>query len=182
MLKLKQALDRFSELTGVIIAWLTISMVLSTFVVVVLRYALDLGWISMQESITWMHAAVFMLGAAYTLKHDEHVRVDIFYRGMPGTRRACVDLLGTLVFLLPMAAFLALSSWDYVVTSWEIRESSREAGGLPYPFVPILKSLIPATSVLLILQGVANILTATLVLLGRIPSEGGHAVPQGDLI
>ncbi len=182
MLKLRDLLERISELTGACIAWLTILMVLGTFVVVVLRYAFDLGWIAMQESITWMHAAVFMLGAAYTLREDEHVRVDIFYRRMPGKRRAIVDLIGTLVFLLPVSIFLAASSWDYVATSWAIQESSREAGGLPYPFVPILKSLMPATAALLILQGIANLITATLVATGRIPSEPLHEVPQGEVI
>jgi len=182
MLKLRDQLERFSELTGAAIAWLTILMVLSTFIVVVLRYAFDLGWISMQESITWMHAAVFMLGAAYTLQQDEHVRVDIFYRRMRHKRRALVDLIGTLVFLLPVSIFLAMSSWDYVVTSWVIQESSREAGGLPYPFVPILKSLIPATAALLIIQAVANLITATLVMTGRIPGEPEHDVPQGEVL
>lgn len=182
MLKLKEQLERFAELTGAIVAWLTIAMVVGTFVVVVLRYVFDLGWIAMQESITWMHAAVFMLGAAYTLRQDEHVRVDIFYRAMPGQRRALVDLVGTLVFLLPMAIFLAAASWDYVATSWAIHEASREAGGLPYPFVPILKSLIPATAALLIVQAIANLITYVLVLTGRIPSEPEHAVPQGEVI
>lgn len=182
MLKLKEQLERFAEFTGAVVAWLTITMVLGTFVIVVLRYAFDLGWIAMQESITWMHAAVFMLGAAYTLKQDEHVRVDIFYRRMTGPRRALVDLVGTLIFLLPVSIFLASSSWDYVATSWAIHEASREAGGLPYPFVPILKSLIPATAVLLIIQAIANLITAVLVLTGKIPSEREHAVPQGEVI
>ena len=182
MLKLKQQLERFADLSGALIAWLTIAMVLGTFVIVVLRYAFDLGWIAMQESITWMHAAVFMLGAAYTLKNDEHVRVDIFYRGLPGRHRALIDLLGTLIFLLPMSIFLAASSWDYVATSWSIHEASREAGGLPYPFVPILKSLIPATAILLIVQAVANLITSVLVMTGRIPSEPEHTVPQGEVI
>jgi TRAP-type mannitol/chloroaromatic compound transport system permease small subunit len=182
MLRLRNQLERFSELTGATIAWLTILMVLCTFIVVVLRYAFDLGWIALQESITWMHAAVFMLGAAYTLKEDEHVRVDIFYRRMPGRRKAIVDLIGTLVFLLPVSIFLAIASWDYVATSWSIQESSREAGGLPYPFVPILKSLIPATAAFLILQAAANLITAILVIAGRIPSEPEHDVPQGEVI
>lgn len=182
MLKLRQSLEDFSEFTGTIIAWLTITMVLVTFVVVVLRYAFDLGWISMQESVTWMHAAVFMLGAAYTLKRDEHVRVDIFYRRMPARQQAVVNLLGTLIFLLPMAVFLAMTSWDYVYTSWLIREASREAGGLPYPFVPILKSLIPATAGMLILQGIANILGAILTLTGRMPTSPVHTAPIGKVI
>jgi len=182
MFKLKRALEDFSEVTGTVIAWLTIMMVLVTFTVVVLRYAFSLGWISMQESVTWMHAAVFMLGAAYTLKRDEHVRVDIFYRGMSARAQAIVDLLGTLIFLLPMAVFLAVSSWDYVSTSWQIREASREVGGLPYPFVPILKSLIPATAGMLILQGIANLLGAILTLMGRTPSDPDRKLPVGNLI
>ena len=182
MLALKKQLERLADLTGAAIAWLTVLMVVGTFIIVVLRYVFDLGWIAMQESITWMHAAVFMLGAAYTLKEDEHVRVDIFYRRLPVRRRALVDLAGTLIFLLPMSIFLMLSSWDYVATSWTIREASREAGGLPYPFVPILKSLIPATAALLTLQGVANVLTAVLVATGRLAAEPEHAVPQGEVI
>jgi len=182
MLRVREALERFSEVTGSAVAWLTLLMVLGTFVIVVLRYAFDLGWIAMQESITWMHAAVFMLGASYTLKRDEHVRVDIFYRGMSARRKAVVDLVGTVVFLLPMAVFLAVSSWDYVSTSWAIQEASREAGGLPYPFVPILKTLIPATAVMLTLQGVANLIGCVLILTDRMPPKPGRGVPQGEVI
>ena len=182
MLRVRSYLEAFSEFTGTVIAWFTLTMVLGTFVIVVLRYAFDLGWIAMQESITWMHAAVFMLGAAYTLKRDEHVRVDIFYRGMSHRKRAIVDLAGTAAFLLPMAVFLAVSSWDYVYTSWAINEASREAGGLPYPFVPILKSLIPITAVLLIAQGVANVLGSILILSGQLTPEHDRGVPQGEVI
>jgi TRAP-type mannitol/chloroaromatic compound transport system permease small subunit len=179
---LKRYLDGLSELTGAVVAWLTLFMVLITFVVVVLRYAFDLGWIAMQESVTWMHAAVFMLGASYTLKRDEHVRVDIFYRGMRPRYRAIVDLLGTLIFLFPVAIFLAVASWDYVYTSWIIREASREAGGLPYPFVPILKSLIPLTAGFLILQGLANVIAAVLMLSGRRPGDPDKKVPVGEVL
>lgn len=182
MYKLRQTLEAFSESTGNAIAWLTLLMVLVTFVVVVLRYAFDLGWIAMQESVTWMHAAVFMLGSAYTLKRDEHVRVDIFYRKLSGNRQALVDLIGTLIFLLPMALFLTVASWDYVSTSWTIREGSREAGGLPFPFVPILKSLIPATAVMLIGQGLADAIGAVLTLTGRPAGGKDRKVPTGDLI
>jgi len=180
MLKLKQQLERLADWTGAAIAWLTLLMVLGTFVIVVLRYAFDLGWIAMQESITWMHAAVFMVGAAYTLKQDEHVRVDIFYQRLSVERRALVDLIGTLVFLLPMSVFLMASSWDYVATSWAIREASREAGGLPFPFVSILKSLIPVTALLLTLQGIAMLLTSVLVMSGKLSIEPAQSVTPGD--
>jgi TRAP-type mannitol/chloroaromatic compound transport system permease small subunit len=171
---LSAKLKAFSELSGKFTAWLMVPMVLGTFVVVVLRYAFDLGWIWMQEGVLWMHAAVFMLAAAYTLNRDEHVRVDIFYREMTPPRRALVDLGGTLLFLLPMAIFLFATSWDYVSVSWQIKEASREAGGLPYPFVSLLKSLIPLTALMLILQGLATCLDNALILLGRRAPEPAH--------
>ena len=182
MLGVKETLERLSELTGAVVAWLTVLMVGGTFAIVVLRYVFDLGWIAMQESITWMHAAVFMLGAAYTLKRDEHVRVDIFYRDMSDYLKALVDLVGTVILLLPMTIFLTVSSWDYASTSWAIREASREAGGLPYPFVPILKSLIPTTAIMLILQGIANSLAAIMILTNQMPSMPENDAPQSDAI
>lgn len=182
MQRLKSILERISELTGSAMAWLTVLMVLGTFVIVVLRYVFDLGWIAMQESIVWMHAAVFMLGASYTLKHNEHVRVDIFYRGSSAQRRAWVNVVGTVVFLLPLAAFVAVTSWDYVSTSWAIREASREAGGLPFPFVPIMKCLIPATALLLMLQGIADLIGAVLVLTRTVEHETRPGDPPGGAI
>lgn len=152
--KLGSALNRLSNLTGKAIAWLTLPMVVGTFVIVVLRYVFDLGWIWMQESVVWMHAVVFMLAAAYTLSQDEHVRVDIFYRGMGERGKAWVNLLGTVLCLIPVSTFLVVTSWDYVTVSWQIREGSREAGGLPFPFVPLLKSTIPMAFILVLLQGV----------------------------
>ena len=119
-----------------------------------LRYLFDIGWIWLQESVTWMHAAVFMLGAGYTLARDEHVRVDVFYGQASARRRALIDLVGTLLCLIPVCLFLAWASVDYVLASWDIQESSREAGGLPYPAVPLVKSLIPVTVLLLLLQAV----------------------------
>ena len=84
-------IDRLSRATGRVTAWLTLFMVITTFVIVVMRYAFDVGLIWMQESVTWMHAVVFMVGAAYTLGREDHVRVDIFYREMSTRRRAWVD-------------------------------------------------------------------------------------------
>ena len=183
MRRLRTVIFRFSELTGAAVAWMTVLMVLGTFVVVVLRYVFDLGWIWMQESITWMHAAVFMLGAAYTLKRDEHVRVDIFYRRMSVSRQSVVDLAGTLLFLMPMSIFIATMSFGYVGSSWSIHEASREAGGLPYPFVPLLKTLIPVTAGLLVVQGIADIVSCVLRLRGELPPEGAQQhPPPGEVI
>ena len=149
------ALDRISILSGQLISWLTIIMVLVTVVVVVMRYVFDAGAVWLQESVVWMHAVVFMVGAAYTLQQDEHVRVDIFYRDMSEKRRAWVDMLGTLLFLLPLCAFLGYKAWDFVAVSWQLAESSREPGGMPYPFVPLLKSVLLLMPLLLAVQGVS---------------------------
>lgn len=163
-------IDRFSRLLGHVTAWLTLAMLVVTASVVVLRYAFDTGFIWLQESVTWMHAAVFMLGAAYTLQMDEHVRVDVFYRRFGPRRRALVDLTGVILFLLPMTAFLAWSAWDFVAASWSLKEASRESGGLPYPMIPLLKSILLVMPLTLALQGLAVALRATAVL--------GHPGPR----
>ncbi len=148
-------LDRLNTAIGRAAAWLTLAMVLVTFVVVVLRYVFDIGFIWVQESVIWMHAVVFMMGAAYTLREDGHVRVDVFYRNMSARRQAWVDLIGVLVFLLPLCLFLAWNSVDFVMQSWRIGESSREPGGLPFPFFPMLKTVILLMPLTVALQGVS---------------------------
>lgn len=148
-------LDRFSSLLGKASAWLTLFMVLVTFVVVVLRYVFDVGLIWLQESVVWMHGFVFMVGAAYTLQQEEHVRVDIFYRDMSPRGRAWVDLIGVSVFLLPLCALLGWKAFDYVAVSWQLQEASRESGGLPYPLIPLLKTILVVMPVMVGLQGVA---------------------------
>jgi len=159
--------DRISAASGRAAAWLTLFMVIVTFVVVVMRYVFDAGLIWVQESVVWMHAVVFMLGAAYTLKAEEHVRVDVFYRAMSKRRRAWVDLIGVLVFLLPLCVFLGWKSFDFVTQSWGLREASRESGGLPYPFIPMLKSVLLLMPLALALQGVSLALNSLKTLRGR---------------
>ena len=159
-------LDRISDVVGRTAAWLTLLMVIVTFVVVVMRYVFDAGLIWVQESVVWMHAAVFMLGAAYTLREEEHVRVDVFYRNMNPRRRAFVDLTGVVIFLLPLCAFLGWNSFDFVVQSWKIGEMSRESGGLPYPFVPLLKSVLLLMPVAVALQGLSLALKSLKTLRG----------------
>ena len=160
-------LDRISIVVGRLTAWLTLFMVVITFVVVVMRYVFDAGAVWLQESIIWMHAVVFMVGAAYTLQQEEHVRVDIFYRDMSERRRAWVDLLGVVLFLLPVSLFLAWKAWDFVAISWQLRETSREPGGMPYPFIPLLKSVLLIAPLLLTLQGVSMLRKAVVVLRTR---------------
>lgn len=171
------ALDRLNVLVGRAVAWLTLVMVLLTFAIVVLRYLFDLGWIWLQESVTWMHAAVFMLAAAYTLARDGHVRVDIFYRDLAPRRQALVDALGTLLFLMPVSLFLLFGSWQYVVNAWLRGESSPEAGGLGYPAIPLLKSFIPLTAVLLLVQAVVILLRSVRRLRGGRSGRAEEAEP-----
>jgi TRAP-type mannitol/chloroaromatic compound transport system permease small subunit len=122
---------------------------------VVLRYGLNEGWIWMQESITYLHATVFMVAAAWTMQADEHVRVDIFYREASPRFRLWVDLVGTVVFLVPFSLFLVYVGWDYVSSAWAVRESSSEPGGLP--LVWLLKTLVLVLPALLLLQAAVTV-------------------------
>lgn len=158
---MKRVIDGFER--GV--HFLTLLMVLVTFAVVVLRYGFDLGWIAMQESVSYLHAANFMLGAAFTLRHDAHVRVDIFYQKFGPRGRAWVDLLGTVLLLLPVCIFILVASRDYVREAWQLMEGSQEAGGIPA--VWLLKSLLLAMPVLLILQGLAIAGRCLAIITGR---------------
>jgi TRAP-type mannitol/chloroaromatic compound transport system permease small subunit len=158
------AIDTLSEWIGRAVSWLSLLMVLTVVATVIARYFLGVGAAWTSEAVTWMHAAVFMLAAASTLRHDEHVRVDVFYRGATPRRRAWVDISGTILFLLPVCGFVLYESIPYVHSSWMMREASREADGLPALYV--LKAVIPVTAALLALQGVAEILRAIAVLRG----------------
>lgn len=162
---MQKYIEQFIDSTGRAVSWLTLIMVLVTFLVVFLRYIFDTGSIALQESVSYMHALVFLIGAAYTLKHNEHVRVDIFYHKLSIRHQALVDLLGNLLILLPVMIFIIWVSWEYVFESWSVLESSREAGGLPGIF--LLKSFILVMATLLILQSIALILKSISTLKNR---------------
>jgi TRAP-type mannitol/chloroaromatic compound transport system permease small subunit len=138
---------------GRLSSWLTLGMVAVSVAVVTLRYLFGVGWIALQELVVYLFAGVVTLSIADALRADGHVRIDVFYRDWTPRRQAWVDLLGTLLFLLPVSVFLAWASWDYVVASWSVLEGSRAAGGLPALF--LIKSLIPLTAGLIFLQGLA---------------------------
>lgn len=154
--KLSAALDRISDLTGRTVAWLALAMVLLMVAIVILRYFFQFGSIAMQESIMYLNAAVFTLGAAYTLKERGHVRVDIFYSRLSPPRQGLVDLLGGLLLLLPSMVCIIWLSWDYVALSWRIREGSAEASGLP--LVYLLKSGLLVLAALLLVQGISELI------------------------
>jgi TRAP-type mannitol/chloroaromatic compound transport system permease small subunit len=156
-------IDTFTDHFGRILAWLSLGMAVLTSLVVTLRYGFNVGSIASQEAVIYMHGCLFMLGAAYTLKSDAHVRVDIFYQKFGSRSRAWVNSLGGIVFLLPLCVFILGISWNYAAESWAIRETSAEPGGIPAVF--LLKSLLPVMAINLLLQGVAEILRNTLILL-----------------
>ena len=164
LLRFAGGLELVNDWIGRSVAWLSLAMVLVAFLVVVLRYAFDMGSIAMQESVTYMHAMLFMIGAAYTLRLDGHVRVDIFYQGFSRRGRAWVDLMGTLVLLIPVCLFILTSSWHYVTESWSIHEGSREAGGIPGVF--LLKTLLVVMPLLMLAQGLVWVLRNGLFLVG----------------
>jgi len=159
-----QAIDAFTDFTGRTIAWLTVIMVALVVTVVITRYFLTVGSIALQESVTYLHCMIFMLGLGYTLQHDGHVRVDIFYRGFSPRCKALVNLIGALLFLIPFCLLIFFTSWDYVFSSWVIRETSAENNGLP--FIYLLKTLMLLMPVTLLLQGIAEIIRSGLILSG----------------
>lgn len=157
-------IDTLNEGVGRTVSWLALFMVLVQFVVVLQRYVFGIGSIFMQESIVYMHGTLFMLVAGYTLLHNSHVRVDVFYRTMKPQSKAWVDLLGTLFLLWPVCYLIFSVSLPYVEASWAVREGSRETSGIQGVY--LLKSVILAFVVLLALQGLSTIIHAMRILSG----------------
>lgn len=168
LLGVARFIDACNALFGKACAWLTVFLVIGTAIVVVLRYGFGIGATALQEAVLYAHALVFMGAAAWVLQCNGHVRVDIFYQKFSGRRQALVEVLGNLLFLLPVALFLGWASWDYVSNSWSTFEASSESGGLK--FVYLQKSIILVLVVSLVLQGISNLIKALYVLSGRLPA------------
>jgi TRAP-type mannitol/chloroaromatic compound transport system permease small subunit len=154
MKKIINFLDTITHITGTSVAWLTLAMIIAVCIVVFTRF-FGVELIKLNESVTYMHAAVFMLAIGWTLQRDGHVRVDIFYRQYSETTRAWIDILGTLLFTLPFMLFIGIGSWDFVLESWRINEGSNDFGGLALVF--LLKSLIPLMALSVVLQSLSII-------------------------
>lgn len=158
-------IDSMNDWIGRTAAWLTLGCVLTCFTVVLLRYAFDIGYPWMQELYVWQHAAVFMAGAGYTFLHRGHVNVDVLYGSMSERRRAWVDILGTLAFLFPWLAIIAVTSAPFVLSSWAVREASATANGMPALY--LLKSLLWVFCALVFVQGLSLIVRRGLFLAGH---------------
>ena len=169
LLALARLIDTLNARFGQVCAWLTLFLVLGTTVVVVLRYGFGIGATALQEAVLYAHALVFMGAAAWTLQRNGHVRVDIFYQRFSPRYQALVEVLGTLLFLLPVCLFLGWASLHYVSNSWSTLEASSESGGLK--FVYLQKSIILILVVSLALQGLSELIKGAYLLAGRLPTS-----------
>ncbi|WP_017445199.1 TRAP transporter small permease subunit [Gayadomonas joobiniege] len=151
-------IDTLNRQIANLVAWLATFMVLAITAIVFMRYVFDTGLISLQELVIYAHAVLFLLGSAYTLSENGHVRVDVIYSKLSRKKQAWINLLGTVFLLLPLLFSVIYFSWPFAMDSWAIMEKSAEAGGLPLVF--ILKSLIPLFAVLLSLQSISQLIKA----------------------
>jgi TRAP-type mannitol/chloroaromatic compound transport system permease small subunit len=167
-LRVARRIDRWSDWFGRGLYWLTLGMVVVGAFNAIARYldrytGLGLSsnmWIELQW---YLFSLMFLLGAAYTLKYDDHVRVDVLYSQLSRRGQAWVNVLGTLLFLLPFCAVILWMSIPFVSNSWAILEGSPDPGGLPrYP----IKTVIPLALVFVMVQGISILIRETAVLLG----------------
>jgi TRAP-type mannitol/chloroaromatic compound transport system permease small subunit len=168
-----RTVDAINEWTGRAVAWLTLGCVLSCFAVVVLRYGFSVGFPWMQELYVWQHAAVFMVGAGYTLLHRGHVNVDIVYGRLSPANKARLDIVGTVIFLFPWLAVVAWTSGPFIMASWSVREASSNPSGMQGVF--LLKSVIWLFAGLVVLQGLAHMIRCGLLLAGRPVTDADEA-------
>lgn len=154
---LSRKLDGLNDRLGKALSWLSLAMVGVTFLVVVLRYVFSIGSAWLQDLVIYLHSAMFLGAAGYTLLKDGHVRVDIFYRGLSVRARNWVNLLGGLLLLFPTIGVIAWQSWPYVADSWTVLEGSQDAG---LPVVFLLKTMILLYCAVLGLQGLSLMLSS----------------------
>ena len=123
------------ERWGLMLGWLTLLMILLSFITVISRNLFNVVWIPIQELALYCHAFALMLGMVYAWHHDRHVRVDVFYQGFSPRRQRLVNSLGTWLLLVPMMLFMVYACHQYVIDAWQRLEGSAETGGLPLVFV-----------------------------------------------
>lgn len=161
-MKLAAPFETIVRAAGKVAMGLVFVMAFVQFLGVLGRYVFGASLLAMQESVIYMHGAVFLLAAGYALLTDDHVRVDIFYREAPPRRKAVTDLIGAYLFLFPFALLILWTSSFYVGQSWAAREGSAEQSGLQALF--LLKSLIPIFATLLAMAGFVQATRAVRVL------------------
>jgi len=146
-------IDILNEWIGRGVAWITLGLVLVVFVDVVMRYLFNTSFVFIQELEWHLFAFIFLIGAGYTLLHDGHVRVDIFYQRLGVKGRAWINLIGVIFFLLPGCILVTVTSWQFTYAAWAVMEGSPDPGGIPYRY--LVKGTITVGFFLLCLQGVS---------------------------
>jgi TRAP-type mannitol/chloroaromatic compound transport system permease small subunit len=165
LLELARLIDALNERVGRVVLWLVLVATLVSAGNALARYLLGESSNAWLEIQWYLFGAIFLLGAGYTLKHNGHVRIDIFYNRLPPRGQAWVDLLGGVLFLLPMAVLLAWLAWPMFLEAWTSGEMSPDAGGLlRWP----VKLLLPLGFALLALQGLSEVIKQAGVLSGRV--------------
>jgi TRAP-type mannitol/chloroaromatic compound transport system permease small subunit len=166
-------IDTLNEWVGRGTAWVSLALVAVVFIDVVMRYALNKSFVFTQELEWHIFAFIFLIGAGYTLLHDGHVRVDIFYQRFGFKGKAWINLMGVLFFLIPGCLMVIMTSWHFVVRAFVVGEGSPDPGGIPYRF--IVKGLIPVGFSLLLLQGLSMGIHSLLQILNiEKPKEPAH--------
>ena len=160
-------IEQLNENIGKLVAWLVLLMTLLVSYDVTMRYLFQSGSVALQELEWHLFSVIFLIGAAYTLKHDDHVRLDLFYqsRFMNDLARTWVNLLGTIFFLIPFCVLVVISAWPFIQQSYLHMEGSPDPGGLQYRW--LLKSMIPLGFAMLVLQGIANIINCVKKIMGE---------------
>ncbi len=180
-MRIPAAIDRLNEWVGQAMLWLLGLMILIGAFNALARYVSRFVGMSLSSTaaieLQWyLFSLIFLLGAAYALRHDAHVRVDVVYSQLSVRARAWIDLLGTVLFLIPFSVFMLLVSYPSVLASWQVREVSPDPGGLVrYP----IKAMVLVAFVLLLLQGISELLKQVAILRGApAPVEPGHHIPE----
>lgn len=166
-----RSIDRLNQWIGSRIAWLNTLLVLIICFDVIRRYIFNTSSVAMIEIEWYIFSLVFLLAAGFTLKHDKHVRVDLFYSRFSPRGKAWVNLVGCLFFLVPFCLILIKASWPYVHVSFRLCEISSDPGGLPARY--LIKAAIPAGFILLLLQAVSLTFSSWLTIMNKTPQEGG---------
>ena len=164
-------IDRFNSAVGKCTAWLSGVLVLVVCYDVFTRYFLKKSSIAIFELEWHIFSVLFLLAAAYTLKTDNHVRVDVFYSRFTPKTKAAVNLIGSLLFLLPFCILIIWASKNFVLMSYNLKETSPDPGGLPYRY--LLKLMIPVGFSFVLLQGVSLILSSFCTLIDYPLDENG---------
>jgi len=160
-----RTVDKLSETVGKLAMAFALLLVLVVMADVAMRYFLNISYSALREMEWHLYSALFLLGGAYTLRRDAHVRVDVLYQRFSVKGQAFINVLGTLVMLFPGCWLIMETSMPFVAFSWNMHEISPDPGGLPYRW--LLKALIPIGFGLMSLQGVSFLLKNILVLMGK---------------